>query len=69
MKEITFHIERDEIDGGFAAEALGYGIATQAETEEELKQMIIDAVKCHFFDTDTPKIINLHFVKNEVFLI
>jgi predicted RNase H-like HicB family nuclease len=66
MKEITFQIEQDEIDGGYVAKALGHGITTQGETENEIKEMIADAVKCHFDEHDMPSVINLHFVRNEV---
>ncbi len=69
MKEITFQIEEDEIDGGYVAKALGFSITTQGESIEEIKDMIIDAVKCHFEDQETPKLINLHFVRNEVLSI
>lgn len=67
MKEVIFQIEEDTIDGGYVASALGYGITTQAESIPELKQMILDALHTHFDNAeDTPKIIRLHFVKDEV---
>lgn len=69
MKEITFQIENDEIDGGWIAKAIGQGITTQAESEEELKEMIVDAVKCHFDTSDVPGIIHLHFLKKEILKI
>ena len=47
MKEIIFLIEEDP-DGGYNAEGLGYSIFTEGETEEELKENILDALKCHF---------------------
>ena len=66
MKEIIFLIEEDP-DGGYNAEGLGYSIFTQGETEEELKENILDALKCHFDNEgDIPRIIRLHFVKEEV---
>lgn len=46
-KEIIFIVE-ESIDGGFEAKALGYSIFTQAETIDELKKEIEDAVRCHF---------------------
>ncbi len=69
MKEITFQLEEDEIDGGYIAKALGFGITTQGDSLEELKEMIVDAVKCHFDENDIPTLINLHFVKNEIIQI
>ena len=46
---------------------LGHGITTQAETIEELRQMVRDAVNCFFDDPQkAPKLIRLHFVRDEV---
>jgi predicted RNase H-like HicB family nuclease len=47
MNEIIFMIE-DDPDGGYNAQALGYSIFTQGETVEELKENIMDALRCHF---------------------
>ena len=65
MKEIIFIVEESP-EGGFEARALGYSIYTEAETPEELKKNIKEAVRCHF-EEDVPKIIRLHYVKEEVF--
>ncbi|TEU11525.1 MAG: 2-oxoisovalerate dehydrogenase [Anaerolineales bacterium] len=46
-KEIIFLIE-DAPEGGYVAQALGYSIFTEADTWEELKQLVRDAVQCHF---------------------
>ena len=67
MTEIIFQVDEDAVDGGYVATALGYGITTQAETIDELKEMIFDAIQCHFDNPeDRPKIIRLHFVHEEV---
>jgi predicted RNase H-like HicB family nuclease len=67
MSEIIFEVQEDEIDGGYVASALGYGIHTQGETLEELRSMVKDAVHCYFDETmPAPKIIRLHFVRDEV---
>lgn len=67
MNEIIFEVREDEADGGFTASALGYGIHTQAETLEELRAMVKEAVNCYFDEsTERPKIIRLHFVREEV---
>jgi hypothetical protein len=63
--EIIFMVE-ESIEGGFEAKALGYSIFTQAETMDSLKQMVLDAVNCHFNPEDKPKTIRLHFVKDVV---
>jgi predicted RNase H-like HicB family nuclease len=64
--EIIFEVT-DAEEGGFNAVALGYGINTQAETLEELRAMVRDAVDCYFDDASAaPRIIRLHFVRDEV---
>jgi hypothetical protein len=63
--EIIFLIE-NSIEGGYEAKALSHSIYTEADTIDVLKNMIRDAVKCHFNEHERPKIIRLHFVKEEV---
>ncbi len=64
-KEIIFLVEESP-EGGYEARALGHAIFTQADTVEELKAMVRDAVRCHFDEDELPKIIRLHFVKDEI---
>jgi predicted RNase H-like HicB family nuclease len=65
--EIIFEVRHDEADGGYVARALGYSIFTQGDTLEDLRAMVKDAVACHFAEPDTrPRIIRLHFVRDEV---
>jgi len=67
IKEIIFMVEEDP-EGGYTARALGYSIFTEAETLEELKENIKDAIKCHFDrNEEIPKIVRLHIVKEETF--
>jgi hypothetical protein len=67
MSEIIFDVREDETDDGYTAHALGYGIHTQAETPGELRAMVRDAVACYFDESmQSPKIIRLHFVREEV---
>ena len=66
--DIIFEVRENEVDGGYVAIALGHAIATQGETLEELREMARDAVRCHFGDGvpgPMPKIIRLHFVRDE----
>ncbi|VAX30059.1 hypothetical protein MNBD_NITROSPIRAE02-10 [hydrothermal vent metagenome] len=68
VKEIVFIVEEDP-EGGYTARALGYSIFTEAETIEELKESIKDALRCHFDkDEDVPNIVRLHIVKEETFV-
>lgn len=62
--EIIFSVEESP-EGGYEAQALGYAIFTEADSIEELKEMVRDAVRCHF-DTAAPSVIRLHFVRDEV---
>jgi hypothetical protein len=67
MNEIIFEVREDETDGGFTASALGFGIHTEAETLEGLRRNVLEAVDCYYDDsTQAPKIIRLHFVRDEV---
>ena len=67
IKEIIFLVE--ETDEGYIAQALGYSIYTQADSLEELKEMIKDAVECHFDENERPRIIRLHIVRQEVMIL
>jgi len=67
MSEIIFEVKEDEVDGGYTAHALGYGIHTQGDSLEELRSMVKDAVACYFDgEPNRPSIIRLHFVRDEV---
>ena len=66
MNEIIFEIREDETDGGFVARALGHSIVTQADTWEELRTNVRDAVRCHFEEGAAPQVIRLHRVMDEV---
>ncbi len=56
MNEIFFLVE-EAIEGGYTAHALGESIFTEAETLEELKAAVREAVYCHSDDDQLPKII------------
>lgn len=64
MEEVFFMVEESE-EGGFIAKGLGVSIFTQAETLEELRGLVKDAVLCHF-DDNKKRIIRLHIVREEV---
>jgi len=66
MLEIVFLVEHD-VEGGFTARALSHSIFTDADTFEALKESVRDAVRCHFDDITTrPKVIRLHWIREEV---
>ena len=59
-------IVQESPEGGYEARALAYSIFTQADSMEELKAMVRDAVSCHFENGEKPNIIRLHTVRDEV---
>ena len=68
MKEIIFEVREDEADGGYTATALGVGVHTQAESLVALRANVKEAVDCYYDESmDAPKVIRLHFVRDEVF--
>jgi len=68
VNEIIFLVSEPP-EGGYAAEALGHSIFTGADHLEELNAMVRDAVLCHFEEEERPKIIRLHFVREEVIAV
>jgi dephospho-CoA kinase len=66
MTEIVFLVE-DDPDGGYTARALGESVFTQADDLKTLREMVRDAVHCHFPNEQSrPKVIRLHIVRDEV---
>lgn len=65
MTEIVFTVEEDP-DGGFVARAAGASVFTEADTIEELRENVREAVECHFEEPDRPKLVRLHFIRDEV---
>ena len=65
MKELIFIVE-EAPEGGYTARALGEPIFTEAETVSELQDAVRDAVRCHFEKHELPKLVRLHFVREEV---
>jgi hypothetical protein len=65
MTELIFLVE-EAPEGGYTARALGESIFTEADTLDELHEQVRDAVRCHFEDEAVPKVIRLHFVREEV---
>jgi len=63
--EIIFVVS-ESAEGGFEAKALSCSIHTQADTMQELRESVKDAVRCHFEEGERPLVIRLHFVRDEV---
>ena len=63
--EIIFAVQESP-EGGYEAHALGHAIFTQGDSMDELREMVRDAVRCHFDEGAAPTVIRLHFVHDEV---
>ena len=68
VNELIFLVE-EAPEGGFTARALGTSIFTEAETLEELHNSVRDAVHCHFEEGEEPKVVRLHFVREELLAV
>ncbi|MFN7804504.1 MAG: type II toxin-antitoxin system HicB family antitoxin [Planctomycetaceae bacterium] len=64
MCEILFVVEEAD-DGGYCARAVGHSIFTEADSLEELRQAVREAVDCHFEESHRPTLIRLHIIRDE----
>ena len=60
MNELIFIVE-EAPEGGYIARALGESIFTEADLVK-LYEMVRDALRCHFEESQGPKMICLHDV-------
>jgi hypothetical protein len=65
MSEIIFLVD-EAPEGGYTARALQNSIFTEADSLDELRRNIREAVDCHFDDGQAPKLIRLHIVREEI---
>ncbi len=63
--ELVFAVE-EAPEGGYVARALGAAIFTEADDLISLRDMIRDAVACHFDEQDRPSVVRLHLVRDEL---
>jgi hypothetical protein len=68
VKEVLFLVEEAH-EGGYTARALGPSIFTEADTWDELREAVRDAVRCHFDPAEQPDLIRLHVVREEVVVV
>jgi len=68
MNEVIFLVEEAR-EGGYAARALGVPILTEADDLPGLHEQVRDAVRCHFEPDQVPRVIGLHFVREEVLAV
>jgi len=65
MEELIFLVKESD-EGGYTAQGVGVAIFTEAESIPSLKEEIKDAIQCHF-EESKPRLVRLHFVKEEYF--
>jgi dephospho-CoA kinase len=65
MTEIIFLVE-EAAEGGYVARALGASIFTEADDLATLERNVRDAVRCHFDENELPRMVRLHFTREEV---
>ena len=66
-RELIFEVSEDELEGGYTARALGHSIFTEADTIDELRENVREATDAFFDETmEAPKMIRLHFVRDEL---
>ena len=65
MIEIIFLVE-DAPEGGYVARAASESIFTEADTFDELRDAVRDAVRCHFEPGQAPSLIRLHYTREDV---
>ncbi len=67
-KEIIFLVE-EAPEGGFTARAPGHSIFTESDSLDAIREEVKDAVRCHFEEEQLPRVVRLHFIKEEVVAI
>lgn len=68
MDEIIF-VVTEAPEGGFTARALGEAIFTEADDLTGLRDQVRDAVRCHFEEGKAPRVVRLHFVRDDVIAV
>jgi hypothetical protein len=68
VDELVFDVAQDQ-DGGFVAECMGEDIITEADTWQELRANVTEAVSAFYYDSSPPERIRLHLVRDEVITV
>ena len=66
--EVVFLVE-EAPEGGYTARALGASIFTEADSLDDLRERVRDAVHCHFEEEDRPSVIRLHYVREQLIAV
>lgn len=68
MTEIIFLVE-EAPEGGYTARALDAAIFTEADDLLTLEANVRDAVRCHFDESELPRMVRLHFTREQVIAV
>jgi hypothetical protein len=63
--DLVFDVVQDP-DGGYTASCLNEDIFTEADSWEELRSNVKEAVEAFYFDSPAPRAIRLHLVRDEL---
>jgi hypothetical protein len=66
--ELVFVVE-EAPEGGYVARALGQAIFTEADDMDSLRELVRDAVRCHFDEGSRPAVVRLHLVRDELIAV
>ena len=68
MNEIIFLVE-EAPEGGYTARALGESIFVEGDDFASVEANVRDAVRCHFEDDEMPRVVRLHFTREQVIAV
>ena len=68
MNEIIFLVE-EAPEGGYTARALGESIFVEGDDFASVGANVRDAVRCHFEDNEMPRVVRLHFTREQVIAV
>lgn len=66
--ELVFLVE-EAPEGGYTARALGEAIFTEADDLDQPREMVRDAVECHFDEDEWPRVVRLRLVRDELLAV
>jgi len=67
-EEIIF-VVTEAPEGGYVARAVGESIFTEADDLDTLREHVRDAVRCHFDEGAVPRLVRLHFVRDDLIAV
>ena len=65
---VVFLVE-EAPEGGYTARALGASIFTEADSLDDLRERVRDAVHCQFDEEERPSVIRLHYVREQLIAV